>query len=353
VLAEYITKLLLEYDCVIIPNLGGFVGNYSGAKIHPTQHSFEPPHKQLAFNKNLTTNDGLLANAIATEKSISFAAANSLIDEEVRRIEIKLAKKEKVELAGIGTLYFDVERNLQFKADNSINFLLDSFGLSSFQSPAIKRENFTERFEKQFIDRPALPYPDKAKSKRKVWPVLLAIPVLLIIVLVPLKNNLLGKLSPTYSSLNFFSNSEVPKYKERLETFEFQLPIEKSVSSLLTSSNEAFVSISLTGDNSKMIPVKMEIAVADTSFVKPPQAALREDIPMASYYLIAGCFKQLENAEALLNELKAKGFDACLAGQNASGLYRVSYYKFKDKTSAEAAKAELKLENKETWLFQN
>jgi hypothetical protein len=34
-LDHYISQLLFRYDCVIVPNLGGFVTNYKPATINP------------------------------------------------------------------------------------------------------------------------------------------------------------------------------------------------------------------------------------------------------------------------------------------------------------------------------
>jgi len=40
--------------------------------------------------------------------------------------------------------------------------------------------------------------------------------------------------------------------------------------------------------------------------------------------IISGAFKVKENADKLLNQLRAKNLDATLAGQNKKGLYLVS-----------------------------
>ena len=72
-LEQYISKLLYQYDCVIVPGLGGFVANYKSATIQPVQNTFSPPSKGISFNKNLNNNDGLLANFIAQEETVSFA----------------------------------------------------------------------------------------------------------------------------------------------------------------------------------------------------------------------------------------------------------------------------------------
>ena len=350
----YLSKLLMDYDCVIIPDFGGFVANTASAKIHPTQHIFEPPYKQIAFNKNLTNNDGLLANSVASEKTISFTEANKWIEQEVLRIEMRLAKREKVELKNVGVLFFDVERNLQFTPSNSINYLLDSFGLASFQSPAIKRENYVERIEKSFKDRPAIANEIKKQGIKKYWPVLVALPLVAFMILVPLKSGFLGKLSANYSNLNPFEVSEKIKYTARTESTIFEMPVEKTISSALENEGVAtVVNIALTEDSLQTIPVRMNtIAAAETTFVAPAEKPIQSRLNNL-FHLIAGCFKEKENAEAMVNELKVKGFDASIVGQNNIGLYRVSYHTFNDATSARAALAELKTENPGAWLYHN
>ena len=51
---EYISDLLFEHDCVIVPDFGGFVCNYGPAAIDPAKHLFEPPAKRILFNKGLS-----------------------------------------------------------------------------------------------------------------------------------------------------------------------------------------------------------------------------------------------------------------------------------------------------------
>ena len=67
----YISELLFLHDCVIIPNFGGFVSNKQSAKLNRVNGVLSPPTKQILFNKNLTTNDGLLISHIANQEAIS------------------------------------------------------------------------------------------------------------------------------------------------------------------------------------------------------------------------------------------------------------------------------------------
>ena len=71
-LASYINDLLFRYECVIIPGFGAFLTQYHSARIDKSTNTFTPPGKLVSFNRQLQTNDGLLANYIATLESCSY-----------------------------------------------------------------------------------------------------------------------------------------------------------------------------------------------------------------------------------------------------------------------------------------
>ena len=76
-----ISELLSVHDCVIIPGLGGFIGNYAPARIDPVYHAFQPPFKKILFNVNLKQNDGLLASAVADSLGTSYQDSCNLIEQ--------------------------------------------------------------------------------------------------------------------------------------------------------------------------------------------------------------------------------------------------------------------------------
>ncbi|MCX6296383.1 MAG: hypothetical protein NTX97_10005 [Bacteroidetes bacterium] len=141
---KHIGELLYDHNCVIVPDLGGFVANYSPAKIDPSRHSFIPPSKNIVFNINLKKNDGLLANHIAISESTNYPQALKYIQHFVDDANLQLKKGSKLKIGEVGTLFLDVERNIQFEPA-ATNFLLDAFGLAPFYSPAIKRDNIAKR----------------------------------------------------------------------------------------------------------------------------------------------------------------------------------------------------------------
>src|SRR3972149_33808 len=210
---KHISDLLYNYDCVIVPELGGFVCNYSSAKIHSVQHTFTPPFKNITFNSNLKNNDGLLANHISTTEKKSFNDANNIIHSFVSQSNEQLKNGKKVFIENVGSLFFDKESNIQFDPDASINYLTDSFGLGTFRSQASKREG-TKRLEKEFKDRVIIPQRDKNRNKKIVRRIVVAailLPFVLASVWVSINFTEVRK--GNYSSLNPFAKKSEPIYK--------------------------------------------------------------------------------------------------------------------------------------------
>ena len=160
-LSTYISDLLYRYECVIIPNFGGFVSNTISAEITDNFKSFHPPSKRLTFNNHLKNNDGLLANYIASVDKMPFKTAMNFIQFEVDEW-IDTLRNSDIILDKIGKLSLEGD-NIIFEPQTEINYLTDSYGLSSFVSPEIKRETYIKQVEE--IEKKA-PILVSQKSKR-------------------------------------------------------------------------------------------------------------------------------------------------------------------------------------------
>ena len=71
-ITAFIRELLFGHDCVIVPGFGGFIGNYTPARIDKKSGTFYPPVKQISFNRNLNHNDGLLVGRISGSSGINY-----------------------------------------------------------------------------------------------------------------------------------------------------------------------------------------------------------------------------------------------------------------------------------------
>jgi len=334
---HYISELLFEYDCVIIPGFGGFVTNYASATIHPTQHVFTSPGKNIVFNKSLRNNDGLLANHVSLGEKIDFLKAVKLIEEFAEGINSGLSRGKKVELLNIGTFHLDVEKNIQFKPDNTINYLLASYGLTEIQSPAIKRGNISERIEKEFFDRPAV-VSEKPRARKKIWAMVGAIPVIAALIWIPYQKGLFDNVS--YSAINPFAMAGPVEYVVRSEK------VAAIIESDLTENEKPFKAVVVAS-----APVEAEVNSGPDKPVAPVETVKKTST--SAYYIVAGCFEYLENAEGLVKELQSKGRNAEIIGKNRQGLYRVSYSSFRNRKEALIALATAKQEVTEAWILRN
>ncbi|MFK7936785.1 MAG: hypothetical protein AB8G22_24945 [Saprospiraceae bacterium] len=138
-----ISRLLYENDKVIIPGFGGLVAAYQNAAIDQVQGVFSPPAKDLSFNTNLITNDGLLINHIKTKYNVSFAEAEQAVADFVAQAKTTFERRENVVLPEIGKLFKDYEGKVQFVSDSN-NFNSQSYGLPPVQFYPVLRDRIPD-----------------------------------------------------------------------------------------------------------------------------------------------------------------------------------------------------------------
>lgn len=103
-LSRHIESLLLEHNCVIVPNLGGFVAQDCSACFVAEEDLFLPPYRNVAFNPLLQHNDGLLAQSYMQAHQGSYTQTLRDIDRAVADLKERIELEGAVELHGIGTL---------------------------------------------------------------------------------------------------------------------------------------------------------------------------------------------------------------------------------------------------------
>jgi cell division septation protein DedD len=327
---RYISELLFDHDCVILPGVGGFLTNYSGAHIHPIRHSFQPASRTVVFNANLSTNDGLLIDYVSKRQGITYQEASLLVNRYAGELKRKLESEKTVELINIGTLRMGREENLVFEPDESNNFLADAFGLPSFVSPAIKRETVRERLEKQLTPKPSAPKEQKKRDAGVLvnWAAGLAIPI-------------------TAALLLYMFNPEIIDGPgKNFTSFVPALTIKPAKTTTETSTAE-FAKFRSKPEKPEVAPEKPEPET--TSDPRPSSPA-----PVLSkYQIVVGAFSKVSNAEKYVNELRAKDYNASIVGQSKSGLTRVSINGSDNKAEAIGMLYDIrKSENASAWLLR-
>ena len=285
---KYINELLYRYDCVIVPNFGGFITNKIGAKVNSFTHTFHPPTKQITFNTHLKQNDGLVVSYIAAVENISFEKALAKINASVASWNESL-KNGAVVFENIGALAFNAEKQLIFEPQKEHNFLTNSFGLSTVSSPAIK-------------------HPVPANTSKSVIP-LFAKYAATVVVLLSLGFIVRNGYQERQQEQMYASQKEAIDKKIQAATFVISNPLPT-------------ISLQVTKESPK------------------------------SFHVVAGSFQFPENAEKKLKQLKKKGYNATILGLNKWGLTQVAFDSFYSRKEALAILTTIKKEvSKDAWIL--
>lgn len=309
---------MFEHDCVIIPGFGALVGNYMPAHFDRLKSVFQPPSKQIGFNRRLNHNDGLIAGSISREFQIGYVDAKRIVDDFVKELNQKIQKGEVVIFDGIGRFIPDKSRKISFEQDHSSNFFLDSFGLSSFHVQERESKHSMRRAEKRFKD---IGIEQKVVKKRKF--ALMAY---------------IG--APLLAATIILSVSEINNVRD----FKVAISSLNPFSAKVESSGNI---LQITGDNISE-PIDNEIAAGMRGMTSKRDALFYEEIKSeikekqevvavpevtTEHYIIAGSFKDYVNALKFKNNLEDQGFRAEILDFE-DDFYRVSVASFINRDSA-------------------
>jgi len=403
--ARYIGDLLFKYECIVIPGFGGFITKEIPAKIHPVQNHFVPPSKDIVFNAHLKANDGLLINHIASSEKITYLEAKEAIDRFVEQCESALKNGKRIHFRKVGALFLNEAGFKQFAPDSTQNYLADSYGLKSFISPPIKRSTTGRPIIKKQIpqDRKAehvyeRPQIKKHIAKPKVkGPKYIRINVSAVVILLLASAFLIFKFNhvkeyyKNYSSLIpfYYTNpndylianyvmlglTNVPNLGDKLKDVGDKLkinyelpkeetakpvveekkpnPIDETYDKLVEKLKEKTKDLSEVGsENNKEISAKPIKNIKPQPVIPEKNTITQNEQTSPKYYIVAGSFASIANANKLVLELKQKGFEADIAGVNKFNHYRVYYNSYNNIADANQNLAIIrKDENSSAWIL--
>lgn len=344
-------ELLYCHDCVIVPQWGGFLTHYRPARLDEARGLVHPPGNDTSFNRNLTRNDGLLADHIAKRHGIAFDQAAERIAAEVEQWRGTLQRSGRLELPHIGIFYHDPEQLLQFDPDKRSDHLKDAYGLRPVAAVPVERPR-----EVPVIPLPkAAPVQAVASTDQRIPRVWAAAAFAALIV--GAGSFWLGTYGPAvqWSSLVPFNVAErtyapAPAATERnvASAGVFTMPEEPLGIRTLPLGEED--SVLITVDLGSPLPAE---AVADTTLVALPEPvkAVATPAKRLRFHVIGGCFAQPENAERFLGELQEKGYPAQRLAQSGD-LHPVAYGSYAERSEAlEALEAVRTTTSAQAWLM--
>jgi nucleoid DNA-binding protein len=312
-ITAFIRELLFGHDCVIVPGFGGFIGNYTPAQVDRNTGTFNPPVKQISFNRNLNHNDGLLVGRISGSLNINYGDARAIVEKFVADLRKRLEKGEKVTFDNIGSFINNQEGNVQFEPDRSVNYHLDSYGLESFQCYPL--EGYDVR--KRIVKHAAKDHVRQVSMKKILWRAAVIVPLLTVMVAVPLKTNLF-KPKVEVSTMNPLVTAEFEHNKVALD----ETTLTKNTGAEITPENKI----------TEPVPVPETIVPA-----------------AANYMLITGSFQSHANALKQIEMLTEEGFTPEIITA-PNGFFRVSAMVCSDLKTAEVKKDSISKKFPDAWI---
>jgi len=342
-IAGYISDLLYEQECVVLPGLGGFITNDKSATVNRITHRFSPPSRKIIFNTHLSANDGLLINHVAQTEGLAYTEARQYIDGFTESCKQQLEEGKRLTFKKIGVLYKNSEGHIVFEQNEEINYNPAAFGLSSFYSPAIDRGSDEERlkgiieplFTGKLKPKDRKEGVQKTGVRKEYRPGVTALILFLVLLVVG------GGLTLTENARSYWQN-----YTALVPVFNSEaLPSQTDYNTKFIPSEApagvAVEEIEVTSESteemsSEKLPEIVDIieAVVDEEPEKPTEIITNDhQVPdiqptVGSYMIITGSFSKEKNAARLVEKLRHSGIKALIADTSSNGMYRVAYASF-------------------------
>ncbi len=389
-LSDYLSKLLFEHNRVIIPELGAFL--LRGEE-----------NKSLYFNEFLRFNDGLLVSYVAEQEQIELIDAAKAIKSFSDDTLYKLHNERSVDIEGLCTLYLDSDdkiqlKNIHLKLSDEHNTIIqpekenkpsqkDQLTVNENNSQTGSINNMDKKEETNNTSKvknskisdndlivssndSVISYAESVMSSRVNKDenqnrfisvitsrnvIIIASGLFIVLLLVYLlfahqennskkpanisfgKDTLAEKLKIIKKNNIVSKNSSgirhdtINKSDSEMTSMTSKPPVENNVSTNVLSHKEI----------SKDETIKKSI-------VNPSQKQRNA----TKYYIVAGCFSQVMNAEKMLANLKSEGYGSEIFAV-INNLHYVCYSSFYTKDSASLELGKLKSNGKtEAWILE-
>ena len=296
-LERHIEILLLSNDCVIVPDLGGFMAHHVCAHYSEDEALFLPPLRTLGFNPQLKINDSLLAQSYVEAYDISYPEALQRIEGEVEELKMHLQTEGSYELNDIGTLSLNEEGHYEFTPCEAGILSPSLYGLGSFEMNLLQQavvpveeevsQTAEEPTAKIFGISPSEPVEEEDVVRIKfswIRNTVAIAAILLAIFILALPSGKTEMMTRTISNIN----SNILFGMMSKDTNTSKIEIKK--------------------DDIVKAPVKVDtILKKDTIQVVQKAEA---DVAKKGYCIVLASYVSKQNAQAFVEHLKTKGLDS-------------------------------------------
>lgn len=363
---KYLKELVENNNRIIIPDFGAFM-------VQDT-----PTGKQISFNDFLKFNDGLLINQVIKSEKISKNEATEQINEFIKNIEGAFSKGESYEIKEVGFLTKDTNGNIKFElkaedkkaevkpTDPKPTIVLDEkVEAKKTAIPAAKVEPKKAEVKKDIptkkVEKPIEPIAKAETSK----PEASAAPKIATpsastkkpLTKIPSKPANPANTPPKQA------NKPSTTVKTTTNNSKSKLPIIIAAAVLViaalgfTAYKMNWFGIGQQAPVVEVIPMEQPIidsveTSVDTVIQEEPTVIEEPtiDANVKRYYIIAGSFKVVSNAENFKQKLIDEGYDSEIVVRN-NGYHIVSYKTLFEWNEALTEWRQMRNTNNETWIL--
>jgi len=326
-LERHIEILLLSNDCVIVPELGGFMAHHVDARFEEADNTFLPPLRTLGFNPRLTMNDSLLVQSYIEAYDISYPEALRRIEAEVAEIRQHLETEGEYELNDIGILRLNEDGNMEFTPCEAGILTPQLYGLSSFEMKPLVVEKPLEDVEKKTED---VHEPQESSITIKMsW----------------LRNAL-----AVAAAIIAFLMISTPISNSNDMTMEMQQ------SAFITIPQQSHPTLFQSADSMiDNVPANIKETKAADSIQQPEDEHLSKEVITPSFCIVLASQVTKKNAEIFISQLNDENFSEARLMTNRKGMLRVVYGNYASEADAISHLRELRSQSKrfvEAWIME-
>ncbi|KXX70681.1 SPOR domain-containing protein [Flammeovirga sp. SJP92] len=324
-IADAIKNALLDWGVVVVPDLGTFWSEESGAEVSPSGNIIKPPHVTISFSKS--------EDDVEMYSLVVYISKTEDLDEDEVAIQVSMfvanlqQRLEDGETAPIGDLgYFiqDDSEEIIFRQRNESNITPESFGLPKITATPLMEDEIEEE-EEEYNQ-----YEEEPPAKRPIW-LFIAIPVIIIL---------------TAGGYYFLKpSSETPQEEiTQEEVIEVEGTNEGEVVKETTVTEEE-TGESTTTTVEETVVEEAEIVVEEE---KPQSVASRN----GNYHIVISSFGDKAKAELAVSQAEKKGFEH-VGIIVSKGKYRVALKGFNSHQDAKEELPHAQSKFKGAWIWRN
>ncbi|WP_106830661.1 HU domain-containing protein [Parabacteroides pacaensis] len=331
---SHIERLLLEYDCVIIPKVGGFVLQDHPSVFVENKNLFSPAHKEVTFNPTLQHNDGLLVESYMKMYHVDYNQAFFMVEEDTDQLKAALSYHQRISLGSIGQFLIGEEERVIFERGEEAFFSPASYGLGEFHLPTLQTlQQETARTEMSPSTRKkkkdTIYIPVSVRFIRTAVASAAAI-ALFLLISTPVRDVNTSAYTASFIPSEVVAKATLPEVKAEEPVSE---PVASSVTAI-EKANEGSVNVSLSTPSNEV----------------KEAAAIKKNIKY--YHAVIGSFPTQKQADSFLAGVdKTQCADPGIVERN--GRIRVYAARFTERNEAEnyINKIRTQAKYKDAWLF--